>query len=204
MRNDRFLAGFGLPEADRTRLLAGAIETGLTVVFETAETVVACTDPTAVLTLGDEGVIIGPVFQSGDRQRLATLTDDARRAIVKSGGTRLFEAFWGGYVGIVRTKTGASVVRAPFGRLPCLFKRRSAGAIAASDIDLTRAASGDPFSLDFDEITRQLVLGDVRLATTSLYGIEELRGGSRLLDAVKHRGAPGRLPAARGGGWAAS
>ncbi|WP_292634887.1 asparagine synthase-related protein [Novosphingobium sp.] len=181
MKNDRFLAAIGLSEADRAQLLAAASRNELTIAFETPEVVVACNDPAATLQLNDDGLVIGPVYQSGNHQRLTALSDDTRRAILKSAGTRLFEAFWGAYVGILRTPNGASLVRAPFGRLPCLFQRKGPGTIAASDIDLLRSASGTPFILDFEEITRQLALGDMRLVTTSLSGIEELRGGSRLL-----------------------
>ncbi|WP_395396470.1 asparagine synthase-related protein (plasmid) [Novosphingobium sp. BL-8A] len=181
MKNDRFLAGIDLSETDRAELLAAASQNELTVAYQTPEVIVACNDPAATLWLDDDGIVIGAVYQSGDHGRLTTLSEDTRRAILKSAGTRLFEAFWGAYVAILCTPNGTSLVRAPFGRLPCLFRRTGHGAIAASDIDLIRSASGAPFTLDFEEIARQLVLGDVRLATTSLAGIEELRGGSRLL-----------------------
>ncbi|WP_395336767.1 asparagine synthase-related protein [Novosphingobium sp. BL-8H] len=181
MKNDRFLAGIGLSETDRAELLAAASQNELAVAYETPGVIVACNDPAATLRLDNDGLVIGPVYQSGYDNRLSSLSEDARRAILKSGGTRLFETFWGAYVGILRTPNGTSLVRAPFGRLPCLFQRKGPGTIAASDIDLVRSASGIPFTLDFEEITRQLVLGDMRLATTSLFGIGELRGGSRLL-----------------------
>ncbi|MGO4169496.1 asparagine synthase-related protein [Novosphingobium sp. YAF33] len=170
-----------LAEPDRARLLAAARNQSLTVVLDRPDVVAACDDVASTIDLGEDGVIIGPLYQSGTREALTSVSDSVQRAIVKSAGTRLFEAFWGDYVGIVRSGTGTSLVRAPFGSLPCLFQRLGSGIVTGSDIDLLRPASGTPFSLDFEAIGRQLILGDVRLATTSLRGIEELRGGSRLL-----------------------
>lgn len=181
MRKHRFIAGVALAGPDRARLLAAARNQSLTVVLDAPDVVAACDNVDATVGLGQDGVIIGPLYQSGTREALTFVFDDVQRAVVKSAGIRLFEAFWGDYVGIVRSGTGISLVRAPFGSLPCLFQRMGCGVIASSEIDLLRAASGTPFSLDVEAIGQQLALADVRLATTSLRGIEELRGGSRLL-----------------------
>ncbi len=181
MTNHRFIAGVALAEPDRARLLAAAQNHNLKVILDRPDVVAACDNVAATIGLGQDGVIIGPLYQSGTREALTSIVENARSAIVKSAGIRLFEAFWGSYIGIVRSGAGTSLVRAPFGSLPGLFQRMGSGLIAGSDIDLIRAASGTAFSLDFEAIGRQLVLGDVRLAATSLRGIEELRGGSRLL-----------------------
>ncbi|QSR19300.1 asparagine synthase-related protein [Novosphingobium sp. KA1] len=180
MMQASYLAGIAISDTDRSRLLVAATAAGLEVVLDTCEIVVACSPSARIIHLGDAGILIGPLHQSGSRAALEELTAEARATVLKSGGVRLFEAFWGAWVSVIRTAEGAVLLRAPFGRLPCLYRRKGSGVIAASDIDLLRAASGEPLALDPEAIGRQLLAGDMRHPTTSLCGIEEVQGGSRL------------------------
>lgn len=184
MMPDRFIMGGTLGPAERMRLLGVVEKLGFETAFDIGSAIVACPPGTRRISLGEEGVIVGELFHPGDPHRLDALAPDACATIVKSKGERMYQAYWGNYVALIRTLEGGAVVRAPFGRLPCLFRTMQGGGngaiLAASDIDLLAAASGQAHRLDYEQIGWQLRAGNIRRPATALCGVSEVQGGSRL------------------------
>ena len=90
----------------------------------------------------DAGVVLGRIFPRETANAAAnppTRSFDSAEtaAIVASGGKRLFEHYWGRYVGIVRSsRTGEIwVLRDPLGQMPCLLAGFRGVSIVFSDLE---------------------------------------------------------------------
>lgn len=128
------------------------------------------------------GVVAGTLFE---RRRPGLVRDiDPAEAglVVGSGGKRLIEAYWGGYVALLGSDRDAPVhvVRGPFGEFPCLWTSGPGYTAIASDPDLLVRTGLARGAVDWTEIARDLAWCDLRGGATCLAGIRALRGGERL------------------------
>ena len=135
-----------------------------------------------VVMLGDDGIVIGPLFAVGRRSREIELSRDAQATIMSGRGKLLIGSYWGGYVGILfgRDHRTTDIVRAPFGELPCFRLPLEGGWLVASDVALLVRCGAPAPVVDWDALARFLGAPDTRRTETCLTGIAEVRGGDRL------------------------
>jgi asparagine synthase (glutamine-hydrolysing) len=128
------------------------------------------------------GVIFGSLFARDTSRSIDTLATQAQKDICQSQGEQLIDDFWGGYVAVLPSEDArsVSVVRSPFGDLPCYYVETSDAVILASDIPLLIAATDLRPVVEWQALTRHLIASNVPRSETCLSGIRELRGGQRL------------------------
>lgn len=125
------------------------------------------------------GAIVGKIFARTGGDALSQLPDvDARRALATSGAS-LIGSHWGDYVAIIDHEGAPTILRAPFGDLPCFVRRTSEATLLASDIALLESMSGRPV-IDWHAVALQLIAPDIRRRQTCLAEIEELACGDRV------------------------
>ncbi|MEV5023045.1 hypothetical protein MRBLMA1_002914 [Sphingobium sp. LMA1-1-1.1] len=124
--------------------------------------------------------IVGELFDRGSTRPETTLDDAAWTAIARSRGERLIERYWGSYVAFTTSDTAAAIIRAPMGDQGCYHARVGGVLLVASDLALLRDL-GCRFSVDPDALARHIAYPEWRRSETCLDGVEELRGGDRLL-----------------------
>ncbi|MBO9623962.1 MAG: hypothetical protein J7500_14730 [Sphingomonas sp.] len=130
-----------------------------------------------------EGMVVGRIYSRSGGPPLSKLDGSWIHMIPSSHGAVLMETFWGSYVAFVRSsgRRQISVLRAPFGGLACLVARSGAALLVASDLELLAVAGWRPAGIAWDQVVLHLLARDLRRARTCIAGLEELRGGERLL-----------------------
>ena len=179
---NRYLA-IVLPTPEHSAAIARQNDFGLIRAWDTPHILVLVERETRVLELADGcGVIIGEMFDRGDRRALTHLDADASQDIVASGGGKLMQRYWGGYIAFLpgHETDAPIVVRAPLGDLPCLHAGLDTSLGVASDLTMLRQVISSPWAIDWPELGRYLMAPDVRRPRTCLAGVEELQGGDRL------------------------
>lgn len=124
--------------------------------------------------------IVGELFDRGSTRPETTLDDAAWTAIAQSRGQKLIERYWGSYVAFTTGDKGVTVVRAPMGDLGCYHARDGGVLLVASDLPLL-SDLGCRFAIDRAALARHIAYPEWRRSETCLDGVEELRGGDRLL-----------------------
>lgn len=134
------------------------------------------------VALADDGLVIGPLFAIGRTGPLDAFSASASASLRASGGAGLIHGYWGGYVAIVADggQDHASLVRAPFGELPCFYARCPEGWVAGSDVAMLERFGGFRPRLDWPALGDFLCAPRVRGAATCLAGLRELRGGDQI------------------------
>jgi asparagine synthase (glutamine-hydrolysing) len=125
------------------------------------------------------GAVVGTMFPRGGGMAFKTIADDIARAAIATNGGSLIERCWGDYVAIIVRDNSRSVLRAPFGDLPCYVCRSAGATLFASDIALLESASVKP-AIDWRAVALQLIAQDIRRRHTCLTGIDELGCGERV------------------------
>jgi asparagine synthase (glutamine-hydrolysing) len=134
------------------------------------------------LVLEGTGAIIGSLFRRGALRRADRLEVEETARIAASRGGDLMERYWGPYLAILASPdgSGADVVRAPLGELPCYFARHEEAIVLASDAELLERFGFYRPAVAWDAVVRGLAVRDVRTPETCLLGLAELPGGQRL------------------------
>ena len=147
------------------------------IVLDCERLIVAASAP--VQRLGPNGILIGTLF---DRCETGAITLDERHgtAAIRSRGKWLIERRWGNYILIVFDGDTVTVVRAPFGDLPCYWTRVGNTYLVASDLALLRAGGMALPSIDQAAMARHLAVEDLHGSTTCLTGVAELPGGEAI------------------------
>lgn len=181
MIRPQFLAGFQLNRDAADRLRDRVRSEGLILIADAPGALVATARGTPVIDAGSV-IVIGTLFVGGAHGPRDTLPAGAVAAITGSSGEHLVRSYWGDYLAILHREKSATLVRGPFGALPCLHHACGAGRIAASDIDTLRKGIEERarLTLDYSAVACQLSVGDLRSNTTCLSGVAEMRGGDRL------------------------
>lgn len=181
MKRLRFLAGIALPDEARASLGPALRQRGFVLVVDEPDLFVAVSDSGGALPLNGHGALLGPMFASWKSHRVRAPAPEEVAAIATSAGRRLGDAYWGSYVAILRMGDGVAILRAPFGGLPCLYRRVGSGLIAGSDIDLPGLADGARHGIDYAALCCYLAAEELRHAATCIEGLAEVRGGERIM-----------------------
>lgn len=132
------------------------------------------------ITQAGSHAIVGELFDRGSTRPETALDDAAWTAIARSRGERLIERYWGSYVAFTTDDRCMAVVRAPMGDLGCYHARDGGVLLVASDLALL-SDLGCRFTVDPGALARHIAYPEWRRSETCLGGVEELRGGDRLL-----------------------
>ncbi|WP_374414931.1 asparagine synthase-related protein [Novosphingobium colocasiae] len=124
--------------------------------------------------------MIGELYDRDSTRQESALDDAAWTAITRSRGAKLIERYWGGYVAFTSGGKGVTIVRAPMGDLGCYHARDGDVVLVASDLALL-SDFGCRFAIDPGALARHIAYLEWRRSETCLDGVEELRGGDRLL-----------------------
>jgi asparagine synthase (glutamine-hydrolysing) len=124
--------------------------------------------------------IVGELFDRGSTRPETALDGAAWTAIAQSRGQKLIERYWGSYVAFTTDDKGTVVVRAPLGDLGCYYARVGGVLMVASDLAVL-SDCGRRFAIDRAALVRHIAYPEWRRSETCLDGVEELRGGDRLL-----------------------
>jgi asparagine synthase (glutamine-hydrolysing) len=135
------------------------------------------------ITQAGSHAIIGELFDRGSTRPETALYDAAWTAIAQSRGQKLIERYWGSYVAFTTDDKGMAVVRAPMGDLGCYHARTGDIVLVASDLALL-SDLGCRFAINWGALARHIAHPEWRRSETCLDGVEELRGGDRLLVSV--------------------
>jgi asparagine synthase (glutamine-hydrolysing) len=160
---------------------AAGVRPGLHVALNRGPTVLV-TAGERPLPLSSSSAIVGSVFENGEARPVRALEPDAQQQIVASGGDQLIERYWGAYVAILfdERRAETTIVRAPFGELPCLFVEVGDSLVMASDVAMLRSLVPYQPAIAWEAMCRHLAVRDIRHSETCLAGVRELHGGERL------------------------
>jgi len=166
----------------RQGIARSASRAALVVVREDQDLLVLAEPAVTVVDLGQTGLLIGDLFSAGGTALLGQVDAAACAAITRSRGVHLVEAYWGAYVAFLAGQAPGvvDVVRAPLGRLPCLFTSHSGMTAIASDVAMLMTYELVTPRVDWGALARHLLAGELRRDETCLAGVRELRGGERL------------------------
>ena len=157
---------------------------GLTRIDVTGPFAILASDTRDVLPLPGGGAIIGAFFpRHGPSEAIRHLDASAIEALRKSAGTHLVERYWGGYVAAIELPSGACVLRAPMGGLPCYYLRHGNLRIFASDPGVLVEAGLLTPKIRWDALQRQLFVRDLPSRDTAIDGVAELAPGTRAIRA---------------------
>lgn len=135
----------------------------------------------------DDGLILGSLFSRSSPKALEDLPPHEQRNVAQSRGQCLIDRFWGGYVALLPDGEQLSIVRAPFGELPCYWAESPDIVAIGSDVKAFGRV-GIASRVDWTALGRRLAHYDHLGSETCLAGIQELRGGNRLI--LAGRSAP--------------
>lgn len=135
-----------------------------------------------VYELARHGFIVGNLFRRfGAPELVATLSDSETDRIVTSGGRELIERYWGGYVCVLQSHAGVSILRDPSGAQPCYHGVSDGGdLVIASSADLVRRSGLLGCPVDWEGLGRILRMMDLPSVATALNGLSELLPGTKL------------------------
>ncbi|EIZ78130.1 asparagine synthase [Novosphingobium sp. Rr 2-17] len=173
----RFAVGIDLTEDGQAALRYQAGEDGDTIYLDGPGLFVAAPPYVRTVRLGKIGIVLGALFSRNGDRPVTALAPETIEEIVRNSGRCLIERYWGDYVAVFRLARDVAVLRSPFGHLACLYRGWAGGTVAASDIDRLERATKIPNTVAFDEVARQLIVGDMRSSKTSLTDVYEVRGG---------------------------
>jgi asparagine synthase (glutamine-hydrolysing) len=134
----------------------------------------------------DAGAIFGRIFNR-DIQDTATALRIAfdygeSLKIVRSGGRRLIERYWGRYVGLVQdSATGETwILRDPSGGMPCLFAKHEGVSLVFSDLEDCVDLGLLEFSVSWHYIRSLLAQPALQIPETGIKEVSEVQLGERI------------------------
>lgn len=135
-----------------------------------------------VVTLGDQGAVIGHLFTRSIPSRSITELNPAEiNAALVTRGQSLIRDYWGGYVAIFRDAGGdLVVVRDPSGALPAYWREFDSAIAVAAQIGEHPFAFQDGVRLDADGLLVHLWNPHHAGEHTCLAGVRELLSGQKL------------------------
>lgn len=136
--------------------------------------------PRASVITWARGIIVGSLIARGERAPRARLAPIDLAMIDAKGAATLIDCYWGSYVAcLIDADERVSLVRAPFGDLPCLWHVGDTRVVIASDPELL-ACHGVATKPSPTRLAAYLGRPDYLGNATCLADIEELRGGEAL------------------------
>jgi hypothetical protein len=144
------------------------------VVFDAGGLAIAATETLACLRLsGERGMILGPIHRGGMSENGDVAQELARLFAGEARPELLTQSFWGDYVAFLSDPQSRAwqVLRAPFGRLACLYTRSSASVLVGSDVAGLRSAGLPKPTVDREAPVTRLAYPDHPSSSTCLSGI---------------------------------
>jgi asparagine synthase (glutamine-hydrolysing) len=134
----------------------------------------------------EAGVVLGRIFsrEMPDSAPGARPSFDAAEtaAIVATGGKRLFEQYWGRYVGIVRSARSGEVwvLRDPLGQMPCMLAVFRGVSIVFSDLEDCLRLGCLKFTVNWSYVTGLLANSGMMTRATALNEVSDIQLGERV------------------------
>jgi len=170
------------PGADqiRTQMSPARLPDGWSIATEEPGLFVACDEPSAVTAFGCPGSLaLGAVYprdpaDSRAGAALLTARDYPPEELVR--------AVCGDYVAFLRTSSESitTIIRAPFGRLPCYYAVEDGYVLLGSDTAALRHAGLRKPAFDVDQLAKRLAFRELPASRTCLEGVQQLNGGNIL------------------------
>jgi asparagine synthase (glutamine-hydrolysing) len=128
----------------------------------------------------DSALVLGRVATRGGGAPAEIL--EAAEVEEPAGIARRFvERCWGGYVAFFASEGGrVDIWRAPFGDLPCYYRRERDAVFVASSPRLLSVCAARPLRVDRHFLVRHLAVPHLRFPETCLEGVDEVPGGQGL------------------------
>jgi asparagine synthase (glutamine-hydrolysing) len=134
----------------------------------------------------DAGAVFGRIFHRESSSTPAALRVEfdphESRQIVRSGGRRLLERYWGRYVALIAdAATGETwVMRDPSGHMPCFMARHRGVNLVFSDLEDCVALGALQFTVSWDYIRAWLAYSGYQARETALEEVSEVQFGERV------------------------
>ncbi len=128
----------------------------------------------------DCGLVVGTLFSRDTYARVRDINAEEFSNIVTSGGARLIEKYWGGFVAIIKGNPNSKVLilRDPSGFLPCYQQESANHFFWASDLAAFSSAGIRTDEIDWNCLFEHLQSPDTRRAATCINGLSELPPGT--------------------------
>lgn len=132
------------------------------------------------------GAVFGRIFHSDIDDTAAAVRVEFDRTesleIVRTGGRRLIERYWGRYVALIQD-AGTSeswILRDPSGGMPCLMASHQGVNLVFSDLEDCLALGLHRFTVNWQYIRRFLAYSGYQSAETALDEVSEVQLGERI------------------------
>src|SRR3569833_578213 len=140
----------------------------------------------AALPLGDDGTVLGVIFDRSNSFSNGVFSDDESEKIVQSGGRRLVENYWGRYVAFLCDPSGAwkIVLRDPIGDILCYRAQvRGVQVYFSNLLDFLRLRAL-PLSVNWAHLGVRTITGNAWAEESAFNEIECVRPGECIEHAV--------------------
>jgi asparagine synthase (glutamine-hydrolysing) len=140
--------------------------------------------PVVTPLVGQDGIVIGPLFARGEEKKGRMLHFDRREGerIVASRGDNLIKNYWGNYVAIWRDadKRRTTVLRDPCGAVPCLMTKQVGVDLLFAHAEDVADLPGLSFAIDWNFLQGFILYDYFITKHTGLMEVKELLAGERL------------------------
>ncbi len=132
------------------------------------------------------GAVFGRIFNRDTDDIAAALRVDFGTAesdqVVRTGGRRLIERYWGRYVGLIHDAATSEtwILRDPSGGLPCLMTAHQGVSLVFSDLEDCRALGVTQFTVNWAFIRRFMGYSGIQSRETGLNEVSEVQFGERV------------------------
>jgi asparagine synthase (glutamine-hydrolysing) len=169
------------PSAEATQSVVSRLS-DLSVIIADDQVLLLADPATPVLSLGDEGAVLGVVFSQIDGRRLTAFTAQQRGEILASRGAALPGTVWGSYVAVLRDAAARrlEVLRDPSGAVRVHRWTSQVAEVLTSDIGLAERALDSRCRVDWDGVAQMLAYPQAPGRRTGLADVTEPPAGALL------------------------
>lgn len=180
----RYLAAFPLQGAGglhRAHLESVAQDEELVVVAASKDFFLAASPSLPVTEIGETGGYVLGDIHSQAGHPVSSEAEAARIGGSLFDPEALVRGFWGNYVAICWSPSdvGLSILRAPFGSLPCLHAQIDGSLVIASDLDMFRRVGLRP-AIDENALILRMAFRDLQVRATCIEQVSNIPGGRQL------------------------
>jgi asparagine synthase (glutamine-hydrolysing) len=132
---------------------------------------------------GDNGIVIGVLFERGQEKkgRVQSLDPRAAGRVIASRGDELIKKYWGNYLALWRNPETreATVLRDPCGAVPCFMTRQQGVELLFAHMEDVADLPGLSFTVDWEYLKAYLLFNYFVTEHTGFNEVKELLGGER-------------------------
>jgi asparagine synthase (glutamine-hydrolysing) len=179
----RYFVLLGACEAARKAAVGGLSHVdGFSIAHEDDQVFVITNGSTRRLGLRDDaGVVLGTLFhRHGPPRAIEALEPAEADAVIQTGGSKLIESYWGGYIAIIKAADSILVMRDPSGALPCYYVARQGVVTLASDVELLVQTGSLMPEICWEGLARHLYGGGLPTSQTALADVSDLLAGTAM------------------------